>query len=251
MKRILIVEDEAHLAGLIKQVLGEEGYAARAVGEGRVALKEALAEEFDLLIVDWMLPDLDGIGLIRRLRAAEVVTPVLVLTARDQVEDKVTGLDAGANDYMPKPFALPELLARVRALTRKPASMGADAIIEAGWLTLDPARHVVHRSGECVELTAKEFALLATLMQHPGRVHTRSFLLDTIWGATEDVYTNVVDLCVSHLRKKLGQERKPSCIRTVRGMGYAFDVQNQIFRSITCSAASGFVSCLATWAFLL
>ncbi len=227
MTRILIVEDEARLARLIARVLGEEGYATETVGEGRSALKRALAEPFDLLIVDWMLPDLDGVQVIRRLRAAEMSVPVLMLTARAQIEDRVEGLDAGADDYLPKPFAFPELLARVRALLRWPREeeKPRDSVLTAGDVTLDPVRHVVWREGEQIDLSAKEFALLATLLQRPGQVFTRSILLDTVWGGSADVYTNVVDLYVSYLRKKLDRDGEPSRIRTVRGVGYTFDPQ--------------------------
>ncbi|WP_266096621.1 ATP-binding response regulator [Rubrobacter marinus] len=217
MRRILLVEDEAYLARMIARVLGEEGYAADTVGNGRSGLTRALAEPFDLLIVDWTLPDLDGVQIVRRLRAAEVSVPVLMLTARGQIEDRVEGLDAGADDYLTKPFALPELLARVRALTRRPSGEPVEAVIRAGDIALDPVHHAVRRGGERVELTAKEFALLATLARHPGQVFTRSLLLATIWGGTSEVYTNVVDLCVSHLRKKLDRPDEPSHIRTVRG----------------------------------
>lgn len=225
MKRILVVEDEAYLASRIAQVLEEEGYAAETAGDGREALKLALSEDFDLLIVDWMLPGLDGVGLVRRMRAAEVATPVLILTARDQIEDRVEGLDAGADDYLPKPFAFAELLARVRALTRRQGTQPADSLLRVGDITLDPARHVVWRGKERVELTAKEFALLATLMRRPGQVFTRSVLLETVWDARGDVYANVVDLCVSHLRNKLDRKGEHSRIRTVRGVGYAFEGQ--------------------------
>jgi len=223
MKRILIVEDEAHLAELIAQVLGEEGYSTQRLGGGRSALARALTEPFDLLIVDWMLPELDGLKLVRRLRAAEVGVPVLMLTARDQVEDRVEGLDAGADDYLPKPFAFAELLARVRALTRRSFAEPADTVIRVDDVTLDPTRHVVRRGDERIDLTAKEFALLATLLQRPGQVFTRSMLLDTVWSETSEVYANVVDLCVSHLRRKLDRGSQPSHIRTVRGIGYAFE----------------------------
>jgi len=224
MKRILIVEDEAKLARLISRVLGEEGYVVVTAGEGRSGLSRALLEDFDLVILDWMLPDRSGIQIVRRLRAAEVGVPVLMLTARDQIEDRVEGLDAGADDYLPKPFAFPELLARVRALTRRPWGEESDgATLKAGDVVLDPVRHEVRRGGERVELTAKEFALLATLLQRPGQVFTRSVLLDTVWGGSPDVYTNVVDLYVSYLRKKLDQNGEPSRIRTVRGVGYTFD----------------------------
>lgn len=226
MRRILLVEDEAYLAQMIARVLGEEGYTAETVGDGRSGLALALTEPFDLLIVDWMLPGLDGIQLVRRLRAAEVGVPVLMLTARGQIEDRVEGLDAGADDYLTKPFALPELLARVRALTRRPGRESAEAVIRAGDIVLDPVHHVVQRGNERVELTVKEFALLATLAGRPGQVFTRSLLLATIWGGTSEVYTNVVDLYVSHLRKKLDRHDEPSHIRTVRGVGYSFQPRN-------------------------
>ncbi len=227
MTRILVIEDEARLARLITRVLKEEGYAAQIVGDGRSALACALAEPFDLLIVDWMLPDLDGIQVVKRLRAAEVSVPVLMLTARSQIEDRVEGLDAGADDYLPKPFAFPELLARVRALLRWPREKEkkAESVLTAGDVMLDPVRHVVWRANERIDLSAKEFALLATLIQRPGQVFTRSILLDTVWSGSADVYTNVVDLYVSYLRKKLDREGETSRIRTVRGVGYTFDPQ--------------------------
>jgi DNA-binding response OmpR family regulator len=226
MMRILLVEDEERLAHRLARVLDGEGYATETVEDGRSALAHALAEPFDLLIVDWMLPDLDGIQVVRRLRAAEMNVPILMLTARGQIEDRVTGLDAGADDYLPKPFALTELLARVRALSRWPRDgKKADSVLRAGDVSLDPGRHAVWRGEERVDLSAKEFALLATLMQRPRQVFTRSVLLDTIWGGHDDVYGNVVDLYVSYLRKKLDRDGEPSHIRTVRGVGYTFDPQ--------------------------
>jgi len=224
MKRILVVEDEEKLARLIARVLHEEGYAAETAGDGRSGLSRALSETFDLLILDWMLPDRSGVQVVRGLRVAEIDVPVLMLTARDQIEDRVEGLDAGADDYLSKPFAFPELLARVRALTRRPWREDKDgAVLEVGDVTLDPLRHVVRRGGERVELTAKEFALLATMLQRPGQVYTRSVLLDIVWGGSPAAYTNVVDLYVSYLRKKLDRGGEPSHIRTVRGAGYTFD----------------------------
>ncbi|HEY6712436.1 MAG TPA: response regulator transcription factor [Rubrobacter sp.] len=226
MMRILVVEDEERLARLISRVLVEEGYAVETEANGRQALMRALADEYDLLIVDWMLPELSGVQLVKRLRAAEVGTPAIMLTARDQIEDRVEGLDAGADDYLPKPFAFPELLARVRALARRPWGEEKDgAILAAGDVTLDPVRHVVRHRGQTVDLTAKEFALLATLLQRPGQVFTRPVLLDTVWGASPEVYANVVDLYVSYLRKKLDGEGDASHIRTVRGVGYTFEPQ--------------------------
>ncbi len=218
------MEDEERLARLISRVLAEEGYAVETEVSGRTGLVRSLSGEFDLLVVDWMLPDLSGVDLVRRLRAAEVSTPAIMLTARDQVEDRVEGLDAGADDYLPKPFAFSELLARVRALTRRPRTGGGEgAVLRAGDVTLDPVRHVVRHGGEIVDLTAKEFALLATLLQRPGQVFTRSVLLDTVWGASPDVYANVVDLYVSYLRKKLDRNGDVSHIRTIRGVGYTFE----------------------------
>ncbi len=227
MTRILIIEDEEKMARMIARVLREEGYVAETAGDGRTGLSRALVDSFDLLIVDWMLPERSGVQIVRGLRAAEVGTPVLMLTARSQVEDRVEGLDAGADDYLPKPFALPELLARVRALTRRSQGGGspAETALRVGDVVLDPSRHVVRLRGEKVELTAKEFALLATLMQRPGQVFSRSVLLDTVWGVPGEVSTSVVELYVSYLRRKLDRKGEPSRIRTVRGVGYTFESQ--------------------------
>jgi DNA-binding response OmpR family regulator len=224
MSRVLIIEDEEKMSRMLARVLREEGHVAETANDGRTGLSRALEDTFDLLIVDWMLPGRSGVQVVRGLRAAEVHTPVLMLTARGQVEDRVEGLDAGADDYLPKPFALPELLARVRALTRRPQEGGsAEAAIRVGDVALDPIRHVVRLRGERVDLTAKEFALLAALMQRPGQVFSRSVLLDTVWGVPGEVSTSVVELYVSYLRKKLDREGEPSHIRTVRGVGYTFE----------------------------
>ncbi len=224
MMRILIVEDEEHLARLVAEVLGREGHAAETAFDGRTGLARALSEDFDLLVLDRMLPDLDGVQVVKRLRAADVGVPVLMLTARSQLEDRVEGLDAGADDYLPKPFAFPELLARVRALARRPPERKEqETVLAAGDVVLDPGRHEVRRAGERIDLTAKEFALLATLMQRPGQVFTRSVLLDTVWGGTTGAYTNAVDLYVHYLRRKLDREGEPSRVRTVHGAGYTFD----------------------------
>ncbi|MGI8539633.1 MAG: response regulator transcription factor [Rubrobacteraceae bacterium] len=224
MMRILVVEDEARLARLISRVLHEEGYAAETASDGRSAMKLSLAEPFDLLVVDWMLPDLDGIEVVKRLRAAEVDVPVLMLTARTHIEDRVEGLDAGADDYLPKPFAFPELLARIRVLSRwQTEKRKTDETLAAGDVTLDPSRHAVWRDGERVELSAREFALLAALIRRPGQVFSRSVLLGTVWGSSRELYDNVVDLYISYLRKKLDRKGETSRIRTVRGVGYTFD----------------------------
>jgi two-component system OmpR family response regulator len=190
MPRVLIIEDEEKMARTLARVLREEGHVAETAGDGRTGLARALEDTFDLLILDWMLPERSGVQIVRGLRAADIYTPVLMLTARGQVEDRVEGLDAGADDYLLKPFALPELL-----------------------------------RGERIDLTAKEFALLAALMQRPGQIFSRSVLLDTVWGVPGEVSTSVVELYVSYLRKKLDREGEPSHIRTVRGVGYTFEPQ--------------------------
>jgi DNA-binding response OmpR family regulator len=224
MPRVLIIEDEEKMSRMLARVLRGEGHTAEIAGDGRTGLGRALDDTFDLLIVDWMLPERSGVQIVRGLRAADVHTPVLMLTARDQVEDRVKGLDAGADDYLPKPFALPELLARVRALTRRQGEgPSTETAIRVGDVTLDPVRHVVRLRDKRVDLTAKEFALLATLMQRPGQVFSRSVLLDTVWGVPGEVSTSVVELYVSYLRKKLDRGDEPSHIRTVRGVGYTFD----------------------------
>ena len=226
MPRVLIIEDEEKMARMLARVLRGEGHVAETAGDGRTGLRRALDDTFDLLIIDWMLPERSGVQVVRGLRAADVHTPVLMLTARGQVEDRVEGLDAGADDYLPKPFALPELLARVRALTRRQGEgPSAEAVIRVGDVTLDPVRHMVRLRDERVDLTAKEFALLATLMQRPGQVFSRSVLLDTVWGVPGEVSTSVVELYVSYLRKKLDRSGEPSRIRTVRGVGYTFEPQ--------------------------
>src|SRR5919202_3771947 len=224
MPRVLIIEDEEKMARMLARVLRGEGHVAEMAGDGRTGLRRALDDTFDLLIIDWMLPERSGVQVVRGLRAAGVHTPVLMLTARGQVEDRVEGLDAGADDYLPKPFALPELLARVRALTRRQGEgPSTEAVIRVGDVTLDPVRHVVRLGNERVDLNAKEFALLATLMQRPGQVFSRSVLLDTVWGVPGEVSTSVVELYVSYLRKKLDRSGEPSRIRTVRGVGYPFE----------------------------
>src|ERR671921_206626 len=226
MPRVLIIEDEEKMSRTLARVLREEGYVAETANDGRTGLSRALEDTFDLLLVDWMLPERSGVQIVRGLRAAEVYTPVLMLTARGQVEDRVEGLDAGADDYLPKPFALKELLARVRALTRRPRERDEAAKeISAGDVALDPVRHVVRRGGERIDLTAREFALLAALMQSPGRVFSRYVLLDTVWGVPGEVSTSVVELYISYLRRKLDRDGEPSRIRTVRGVGYTFEAR--------------------------
>lgn len=219
--RILIVEDEPAMARLLARVLRDEGYVVESADDGATGFAFAAGEAFDAIVLDWMLPDRSGIQIVRGLRAAGVATPVLMLTARDQVEDQVEGLDSGADDYLSKPFALAALLARLRALTRRSSAEPAEPAVTVGDLTIDPVRHAVRRGADSIELTAKEFALLHAFMRRPGQVFTRSVLLDAVWDAPGDLHTNVVELYVSYLRRKLDQPGRPSFIRTVRGVGYA------------------------------
>ena len=223
MKRVLVVEDEAWMAQMLARVLREEGYAVATAVDGQEGFARAAGESFDLVVLDWMLPRRSGVQILRGLRAAGIAVPVLMLTARDEVSDRVAGLEAGADDYLPKPFALAELLARVRALTRRAAGEPAgDGRLQVGDLVVDPVRHEVWRGRERIELTSREFALLHTLIARPGQVFTRSLLLDAVWGLQGVAAGNAVETYVSYLRKKLDHPGQPSLIRTVCGVGYAF-----------------------------
>jgi two-component system, OmpR family, response regulator len=213
--RALVVEDHAKLASLIRRGLSEEGYAVDVAPDGPQALVRATATEYDVIVLDVMLPGLDGFEVCRRLREQTVQAPVLMLTARDGVDDRVAGLDLGADDYLTKPFAFDELLARLRALTRRGA-IERTPVLEVGPLRLDPRARQVWRNGEEVELSAKEFALLETFMRQPGQVLSRFELLEHAWDFAYENKSNVVDVYVRYLRRKLGR----STIETVRGAGY-------------------------------
>jgi two-component system OmpR family response regulator len=213
--RALVVEDDAKMAGLLRRGLTERGWAVDVADVGEDALWMAAATEYDALVLDVMLPGLDGFEICRRLRADGVWTPALMLTARDAVEDRVAGLDSGADDYLAKPFALDELLARLRALVRR-GPVPRPAVLEVGGLRLDPATRRVTRDGEEVTLSAKEFALLETFMRRPGQVLSRWDLLEHAWDIAYENRSNVVDVYVRYLRQKLGAGR----IETVRGAGY-------------------------------
>lgn len=221
--RILLVEDEPKMAALVRRVLVAEHHAVDVASDAVAALGFAAAGTYDLLVLDRMLPDLDGLELLRLLRSRGVATPTLVLTALGAVEERVAGLDAGADDYLAKPFAFAELLARVRALGRRPAAP-PEARLAAGDLELDEARHVVRVGGRAVDLSAREFALLAYLIRNEGHVLTRQQILDAVWGAEPDVYSNVVDLYISYLRRKLAEVGRERLLRTVRGVGYTLRV---------------------------
>jgi two-component system, OmpR family, response regulator len=213
--RVLVVEDEQRLAGVIARSLAKDGLAADVAARGEEALWMARAVDYDAIVLDVMLPGLSGFETCRRLRDDGVWAPVLMLTARDAVADRVAGLDSGADDYLVKPFALAELHARLRALARRGRSE-RPAVLVAGELTLDPARRVVCSRGAPVELSAKEFAVLETLMRRPGEVLSRLDLLEHAWDIAYENRSNVIDVYVRRLREKLGRDS----IETVRGSGY-------------------------------
>ena len=207
------------MAALIKRVLVAERHVVDVAPDGVSAIALAETSPWDVVVLDRMLPDIDGITVLRLLRAKGIATPVLLLTALGSVDDRVAGLDSGADDYLSKPFAFSELLARIRALGRRPATP-TDARLAAGDLALDELRHVAQVGDRTVDLSAREFALLGFFIRHAGQVVTRQQILDQVWGAEPDVYSNVVDLYVSYLRKKLGELGRADRLRTVRGVGY-------------------------------
>ncbi len=217
--RVLVVEDDPKMAGLLRRGLLEEGYAADVARSGNETLWMSQAAEYDVIVLDLMLPGLDVIEVCRRLRADGVWAPVLMLTARDAVEDRVAGLDAGADDYLLKPFSFAELLARLRALARRGAAE-RPAVLEVGDLRLDPATRQVWRGGTEVHLSAKEFALLETFMHRPGRVLSRDQLLDHAWDHAYERRSNVVDVYVRYLREKIDRPYGRTSLETVRGIGY-------------------------------
>jgi len=217
--RVLVVEDEKKLGELIARGLREEGYAADLADRGEEALWMANAVDYDAIVLDVMLPGVDGFEVCRKLRAGSVWTPVLMLTARDAIDDRVVGLDAGADDYLVKPFSFDELLARLRALTRR-APVERPPVLEVGDLRLDPAAHQVWRGDDPIELSAKEFALLELFMRHPGVALSRGRLLDGAWDMAFESRSNVVDVYVRYLREKIDRPFGRDSIETVRGVGY-------------------------------
>jgi two-component system, OmpR family, response regulator len=217
--RVLVVEDEAKLANLVARGLREEGYAVDVAGRGEDALWMAHAAPYDAILLDVMLPGADGFEVCRRLRAQDVWSPILMLTARDAVGDRVTGLDAGADDYLAKPFAFDELLARVRSLVRR-APTPRPAVLEVGSLRLDPAAHRAWRGDVELDLSPKELTLLELFLRRPGRVLSRSELLDGGWDIAFERRSNVVDVYVRYLRDKIDRPFGCTSIETVRGAGY-------------------------------
>lgn len=216
--RILLVEDEKKVARFVKQGLEEEGYAVDVAHDGEDGLRMGLDRVHDLVILDISLPRMDGLQVLRRLRQEKVGKPVLLLTVRATIEDKVLGLDAGADDYLTKPFAFQELVARVRALLRRGGEGGP--LLRYADLTLDPARRAVFRGDTRVDLTTREFALLEYFLRNPERVLSRTMILDHVWDYDFDPETNVIDVYVNYLRKKIDSNRDLKLIHTVRGTGY-------------------------------
>jgi two-component system OmpR family response regulator len=219
---ILVVEDEIKMARALRRGLEQEGYSVELSADGEDALSRVVDRGFDAIVLDVMIPGTDGFAVCRELRARGQWAPVLMLTARDAVEDRIRGLDSGADDYLVKPFAFGELLARLRALVRRdPAPR--PATLEVADVVLDPAARQVTRAGTLVELSGREFALLEFLMRHPGEVLSRSRILENVWDYNYDHFSNVVDVYVAYLRRKLEQPFGRPLIRTVRGAGYAVD----------------------------
>lgn len=218
---VLVVEDERRLAQLVRRVLEEEGHTVDTAGDGDEGLTMALDASHDVIVLDVMLPGRDGISVCRELRTQKVDTPVLLLTALDGVDDRVRGLDAGADDYLPKPFAFQELLARIRALGRRRVQAREPSELHFEDLVLDLRRRRAQRAERMIELSPKEFSLLEYLMRNDGRVVTRTQILDHLWGYDYDSESNLVDVYVAYLRRKVDKGHQRSLIRTVRGVGYA------------------------------
>jgi DNA-binding response OmpR family regulator len=217
--RVLVVEDEVKMAGLLKRGLEEEGYAVDVAGTGSEALWLGTENSYDAVILDVMLPDLDGFEVCRKLREGGRWPPVLMLTAMDTVPDRVAGLDAGADDYLTKPFSFVELFARLRALLRRGARE-RPAVLRSGDLALDPATKKVVRGTDAIELTSKEFALLEYFMRHAGEVLTRTRIIEHVWDFAYDGDSNVVDVYVRYLREKIDRPFRRDSIQTLRGTGY-------------------------------
>ena len=221
--RLLVIEDEQKVANFIKQGLEEEGYAVDHAADGASGLQMALEGLHDVIVLDVMLPKLDGLSVLQQLRQETITTPVLLLTVRATIEDKVLGLDAGADDYLTKPFAFEEFVARVRALLRRRAET-APPILQVADLALDPARRVVSRGEKKIDLTPREFTLLDYFMRNPGRVLTRTMIANRVWDYTFDSTTNVIDVYVNYLRKKIDTGHDTKLLHTVRGVGYVMKV---------------------------
>ena len=228
--RVLLVEDDRKAARLLAKGLQEEGFVVDVAPTGEEGEEKATVDDYDVLVLDWLLPGKDGLSICRALRSSGVQTPILMLTARDSVVDRVTGLGTGADDYLTKPFAFAELLARVRALLRR-SRIAQPAILQVADLTLDPAARRVMRGGAPVTLTPKEYAILELLMRAAGDVVSRTRLAERVWDEASEVFDNLVDVHVSHLRKKIDQAATVPLIHTIRGVGYRLAVPDGVVES--------------------
>lgn len=225
--RILLIEDDKRLARLIGSVLDEEHFAYDIIHDGDSGLELALRGIHDVIVVDWMLPGRDGPSICRAIRAARIPVAILMLTARTQIEDRVSGLDSGADDYLVKPFAFDELLARIRALGRRFSPSGGDASeIRVGLMVMDMKAHSLRRNEKVIELSRTEWDLLEYLLRNPGRTLTRQNILDYVWSYENQVKPELVDVYISYLRQKLNQPHLSDPIQTVRGVGYRLEPEN-------------------------
>ena len=217
--RLLVVEDEGGIASALRQGLSESGYAVDVVRDGEQGRDHALAATYDVILLDILLPKLDGLSLLRDLRKRGMTTPVLLLTARDAVDDRVAGLDAGADDYLVKPFSFSEVMARIRALLRRPVLRAGDRLV-TGDVAMDLGARTVTRGTQPVTLTPREFAVLEYLLRHPGQALSRTQIAEGVWSWEFHGESNVVDVYIGYLRRKLDEEGVPSIIETLRGYGY-------------------------------
>lgn len=224
--RVLVVEDEPDIAQFISQGLDEAGYAVDLAKDGAAGLDYFLAVEYDLILLDIMLPKIDGLHLLKELRNRNIQTPVLVLTARDAIADRIQGLDAGADDYLVKPFSFSELLARIRALLRRPP-LQVDAILQVGTLVMDRVRHEVRCANRPIELSPREFALLEYLLHCPDRVLTRTQIAEHVWNFDFPGDFKVIDVYIGYLRRKLEQSVDAPLIQTIRGVGYRLTARKE------------------------
>jgi len=219
--RILVVEDEHKIANAIKKGLEQESFAVDVAYEGTTGYDLASTEDYDLIVLDLLLPGIDGMEICRKLRADKIHTPILILTAKGQLEDKVNGLNAGADDYLVKPFAFEEFLARVRALMRRPQET-VQTVLTCQDLSLNPQTYEVKRGETIIPLSSKEFSLLEYLLRHPGRIFTKDQIIGHVWNYDADILPNTVEVYIGYLRNKIDRPfpKKPALIHTVRGFGY-------------------------------
>lgn len=218
--KLLVVEDNQKIMNFLQKGLTEEGFVVDACMDGNEAFTRSCNGAYDVIVLDIMLPGMSGLQITTELRKREIATPILLLTALDQLEDKVKGLEAGADDYLPKPFAFAELVARIRALSRRSQKLTEVTHFSYGDLEVDVQLHQAKRNGQILDLTAREFALLLLFMQSPERLITRTSILEQVWEMNFDPGTNILDVHMSHLRKKLDEGRKIKMLQTIRGIGY-------------------------------